>query len=59
MTRIDAKFADLARRGKKAFVAYVMAGDPNYATSLEIVRGLPVIHVQHVSTRPGARCRGR
>ncbi|MBD3663940.1 tryptophan synthase subunit alpha [Sulfitobacter sp. TSTF-M16] len=41
MTRIDAKFADLKARGQKAFVAYVMAGDPDYDTSLEIVRGLP------------------
>ena len=41
MTRIDAKFAELKANGKKAFVAYVMAGDPDYATSLEIVKGLP------------------
>ena len=41
MTRIDAKFADLRARGKKAFVAYVMAGDPDYDTSLEVVKGLP------------------
>jgi len=41
MTRIDAKFAALKADGKKAFVAYVMAGDPDYATSLEIVKGLP------------------
>ena len=41
MTRIDAKFAALKADGKKAFVAYIMAGDPNYETSLEIVRGLP------------------
>ncbi len=41
MTRIDAKFAALKADGKKAFVAYIMAGDPNYGTSLEIVRGLP------------------
>ncbi|MEM9128025.1 MAG: tryptophan synthase subunit alpha, partial [Pseudomonadota bacterium] len=41
MTRIDAKFADLKSRGKKAFVAYVMAGDPDYDTSLEVVKGLP------------------
>ncbi|NKW92161.1 tryptophan synthase subunit alpha [Rhodobacteraceae bacterium R_SAG9] len=41
MTRIDAKFADLNAAGKKAFVAYVMAGDPDYDTSLEIVKGLP------------------
>jgi tryptophan synthase alpha chain len=41
MTRIDQKFAQLRAQGRKAFVAYVMAGDPDYATSLEIVRGLP------------------
>ncbi|HAR83153.1 MAG TPA: tryptophan synthase subunit alpha, partial [Sulfitobacter pontiacus] len=41
MTRIDAKFADLKSQGKKAFVAYVMAGDPDFDTSLEVVRGLP------------------
>ncbi len=41
MTRIDNKFAALKKAGKKAFVTYVMAGDPDYATSLEIVKGLP------------------
>ncbi|WP_414897387.1 tryptophan synthase subunit alpha [Rhodovulum sp. YEN HP10] len=41
MTRIDAKFAALKAENRKAFVAYVMAGDPDYATSLEIVKGLP------------------
>jgi len=41
MTRIDAKFAELKATKKKAFVSYIMAGDPNYETSLEIVRGLP------------------
>jgi tryptophan synthase alpha chain len=41
MTRIDAKFAELNAAGKKAFVAYVMAGDPDYDRSLEIVKGLP------------------
>ena len=41
MTRIDAKFADLRARGRKAFVSYVMAGDPDFDTSLELVRGLP------------------
>ncbi|WP_415402140.1 tryptophan synthase subunit alpha [Tateyamaria sp. SN3-11] len=40
-TRIDAKFASLAAQGRKAFVAYVMAGDPDYDRSLEVVRGLP------------------
>ncbi|MDW4498658.1 tryptophan synthase subunit alpha [Sulfitobacter sp. D35] len=41
MTRIDDTFARLKAEEKKAFVAYVMAGDPDYDTSLEIVRGLP------------------
>lgn len=41
MTRIDAKFAELKAAGKKAFVAYVMAGDPDFETSLDLVRGLP------------------
>jgi len=41
MTRIDQKFAQLRDQGRKAFVTYIMAGDPDYATSLEIVRGLP------------------
>jgi tryptophan synthase alpha chain len=41
MTRIDATFARLRADGKKAFVAYLMAGDPDYDTSLEIVKGLP------------------
>lgn len=45
MTRIDAKFADLKDQGKKAFVSYVMAGDPDFDTSLEIVRGLPAAGV--------------
>jgi tryptophan synthase alpha chain len=39
--RIDARFAALKAEGRAAFVAYVMAGDPDYATSLEILRGLP------------------
>jgi len=41
MTRIDAKFAELSAAGKKAFVSYVMAGDPDFDTSLEVVKGLP------------------
>jgi tryptophan synthase alpha chain len=45
MTRIDAKFAELNARGRKAFVAYVMAGDPDYETSLKIVKGLPAAGV--------------
>ena len=41
MTRIEQKFADLAATGKKAFVSFIMAGDPDFETSLDIVRGLP------------------
>lgn len=41
MTRIDDKFAALKAEGKAAFVAYIMAGDPDQATSLEIMKGLP------------------
>ena len=40
-TRIDARFADLARQGRSAFVTFVMAGDPDPATSLDILRALP------------------
>ncbi len=41
MSRIDARFAALRAAGRKAFVAYVMAGDPDFETSREIVLGLP------------------
>ncbi|WP_397403977.1 tryptophan synthase subunit alpha [Phenylobacterium sp.] len=39
--RIDRRFAALKSEGRAAFVTYVMAGDPDAATALEIVRGLP------------------
>lgn len=41
MTRIDTKFADLKAQGKAAFVSYIMAGDPDYDTALEVMLGLP------------------
>lgn len=41
MTRIDDKFAQLKSEGKKAFVSYIMGGDPDYETSLAIMKGLP------------------
>jgi tryptophan synthase alpha chain len=40
-TRIDTRFAELAKEGRSAFVTYVMAGDPDAATSLDIVKALP------------------
>lgn len=45
MSRIDATFAALKAREQAAFVAFVMAGDPDYATSLEVVKGLPAAGV--------------
>ena len=45
MTRIDATFDRLRADGKKAFVAYVMAGDPDEAKSMEIFRALPAAGV--------------
>ena len=39
--RIDRRFAALKAEGRAGFVAYVMAGDPDAATALEIVKGLP------------------
>jgi tryptophan synthase alpha chain len=39
--RIDARFARLKAEDRAAFVAYVMAGDPDAATALAILKGLP------------------
>ena len=38
--RIDARFAALKAEGRAAFVPYVMAGDPDGATTLAILQGL-------------------
>lgn len=40
-TRITRKFAELADSERKAFIAFVTAGDPDYATSLELIESLP------------------
>jgi tryptophan synthase alpha chain len=40
-SRIDARFAALKQQGRAAFIAYVMAGDPDAATALKILQGLP------------------
>ena len=45
MTRIDDSFARLRAQGKKAFVTYIMGGDPDQATSLEVMKGLPAAGV--------------
>jgi len=40
-TRIDARFNELKKQGRSAFVTFVMAGDPDPKTSLEIIKALP------------------
>ncbi len=44
-SRIEARFAALGDENRAGFVAFVMAGDPDYETSLEIVKGLPAAGV--------------
>ena len=39
--RIDARFGELRAQGRAGFVAYIMAGDPDPARSLEVLKGLP------------------
>ena len=41
MTRIAETFKMLKQQKKKAFISFVMAGDPNFEKSLAIVKGLP------------------
>jgi tryptophan synthase alpha chain len=40
-TRIDARFAELQKQGRSAFITFLMAGDPDPLTSLEIIKALP------------------
>jgi tryptophan synthase alpha chain len=40
-TRIDTRLADLKKQGRAAFVTFLMAGDPDPATSLAIIKALP------------------
>ncbi len=39
--RMDRRFSDLKAEGRPALVTYFMAGDPDYATALEIMKALP------------------
>jgi tryptophan synthase alpha chain len=39
--RIDRRFAALNEQGRAALVTFAMAGDPDYATSLAILKALP------------------
>jgi len=40
-TRIDRRFAALKAEGRAAFVSFLMAGDPDPDTALQIIKGLP------------------
>jgi tryptophan synthase alpha chain len=40
-TRIDTRFAALREEGRAALVTFVMAGDPDPATSLAVIKSLP------------------
>ena len=42
-TRIDRKFASLKAEGRPALVTYFMGGDPDYDTSLRIMKALPKV----------------
>ncbi len=41
MTRIDKRFAALKREGRAGLVTFITAGDPDYDTSLAILKDLP------------------
>jgi tryptophan synthase alpha chain len=40
-TRIERRFSALAKEGRAALVTFVMAGDPDYAASVAILKALP------------------
>ena len=40
-TRIDARSAQLKKENRSAFGTYLMAGDPDPATSLDVIKALP------------------
>lgn len=41
MSRISARFDDLKKEGRAAFVPFIMAGDPTYDASLALMKALP------------------
>src|ERR1035441_4674301 len=40
-TRIDRRFTSLKQEGRAALVTFIMAGDPDYESSLAILKALP------------------
>jgi tryptophan synthase alpha chain len=50
MNRIDKKFLDLRRKGRKAFIAFITVGDPNLATTVKLIlelekRGVDIVEL--------------
>lgn len=43
MSRLQSRFAELKQQNRAALVTFVTAGDPDYATSLSILKGLPAV----------------
>lgn len=41
MKRLEEKFTELKNQNKCAFVSYICAGDPDFETSLEILKSMP------------------
>jgi tryptophan synthase alpha chain len=41
MSRLEKKFGALRAANKAGFVAFITAGDPDYYTSLDVLKGLP------------------
>jgi tryptophan synthase alpha chain len=39
--RIETKFEELKNNSKKGLITFITAGDPNYESSLEILKKLP------------------
>lgn len=40
-TRIDTRFGELKKQGRPALITFVMGGDPDYDTAVEIIKALP------------------
>src|SRR5690606_40841924 len=41
MSRLQTRFAELKQQNRAALVTFLTAGDPDYATGLQILKGLP------------------
>lgn len=41
VTRIEQRFSDLKKQGRSALITFTTAGDPDYTTAVNILKGLP------------------